>query len=317
MTKQYLVRADLAFGFLKDVPISTDLPVNLGPFQLDYSPNADLYLADLGLIQPDQAGPRQPDALFPMSYLYVESEVTNADEHRTASQQADNTLERLERLLRLFQPGEVSIRRHDVWHVQEDCGLVPAWSLSAYDFRPVKSPIEGLHEYGDYPLDDATLRSLINFVGRFWHVLNKMPKNLQIAMARFSSSYEKRDLADRLVDLVIALESLFGDGKGGDITYKLAMRGAYWLYESRNERRVALANIKKLYDYRSKIVHGSLGKELTDQQVSELECMVRLGLRKFLDWKVRHGSVPSGGEIDELIMMGRSEEYPSVQGNRI
>ena len=49
MTKQFLVRADLAFGLLGGVPGSTVLPVKLGPFQLDHSPNADL-----GQIEPHQ-----------------------------------------------------------------------------------------------------------------------------------------------------------------------------------------------------------------------------------------------------------------------
>ena len=59
-------------------------------------------------------------------------------------------------------------------------------------------------------------------------------------MARFSSSYEKRDPADRLVDLVIALEALFGDsGDSSNLRYKLAMRGASWLHATEC-KRVAL-----------------------------------------------------------------------------
>ncbi len=64
MTNQYLLRADLAFGFLDGVPISTSLPVNLGPFQLNHSPNAAMYLADLGLIDPDQPAREQHDRFF-------------------------------------------------------------------------------------------------------------------------------------------------------------------------------------------------------------------------------------------------------------
>ena len=126
-------------------------------------------------------------------------------------------------------------------------------------------------------------------------------------MSLFSSSYEKRDLADRLIDLVIALEALFGDSDSSSTTYKMAMRGACWLYAKESDRHAAFRTIKKLYGYRSRIVHGNsaLGKDLTGQQVNDLECMVRSGLRKFLDWQVKNGETPSGTKIDELIMAGK------------
>ena len=78
MTKQFLVRADLAFGFLDGVPISTPLPVNLGPFRLDHSPNAGLYLAELGHIEPHQLSRGNYDSEFPMSLLYLEHRYTCA-----------------------------------------------------------------------------------------------------------------------------------------------------------------------------------------------------------------------------------------------
>ena len=304
MTRRYLVRADLALGFMDGVPISSALPVNLGPFRLDHSPNAALYLADLGLIEPDQISRDNHDSEFPMSLLYLEHRYTCANDENP-TRQADGALVRLERLLRLFQPGEVSVLRHGVWQNDEDGRQTPAWSISAYDFRPVKPPIEGLHEYGDYSLDDVTLRSLIEFIDRFWRVLDKTPTNIQTAMARFSSSYEKRDLADRMIDLVIALEALFGDGEPGSITYKLAMRGACWLHATKNERRAAFDTIKKLYRHRSRVVHGNSSNDLTGQRVNELEGIVRSSLRKFLDWRVQHGKTPDSRDIDDLIMAGK------------
>ena len=301
MTKQFLVRADLEFGLLGGVPGSTVLPVKLGPFQLDHSPNAGLYLAELGHIEPERVSRVSHDAEFPMSLLYLEHRYACAhDENPT--KHADDALDRLERLLRLFQPGEVSVQRHGVWHIDTAGRLTPAWSFSGYDFKPVKPLIEGLHEYGDYPLDDATLGSLIKPIDRFWDVLDDISVNLRTAMARFSSSYEKRDLADRLIDLVIALEALFGDGETGGIAHKLAMRDAWWLHTTESERCTAFKTIKKLYRYRNEVVHGNLRKDLTDHRVNELEGIVRSSLRKFLDWQVQQGKTPSGRDIDDLIM---------------
>ena len=304
MTKQYLVRAELAFGFQECVPTSTPLPAKLGPFQLDHSPNAGLYLADLGLIESHQISRDNYDSKFPVSLLYLEHRYTCTN-NEIPTKRADAALDRLARLLRLFQPGQVSVLRNGVWHIDAAGELTPAWSFSGYDFKPVKPPIEGLHEYGEYPLDDATLECLIEFVDRFWDLLDEIPGNLKIAMARLSPSYEKRDLADRLIDLVIALEALFGDGRTRGLAHKLAKRGAWWLHTTETERCATFRTIKKLYRYRNKVVHGKLGRALPDHRVNDLECMVRSGLRKFLDWQVKHGETPSGTDIDDLIMAGK------------
>ena len=302
MAKQYLVRADLEFGFQAGVPTSTDLPVNLGPFQLDRSPNAELYLACRDLFESDWPAPGDHDPQFPMSLLYLELRYT-CDDDDNPTKHADDALDRLEPLLRLFQPGEVSVLRHGVWRIDKSNRLTPAWSFSGYDFKPVKPPIEGLHEYGDYPLDDDALASLIEFIDRFWDALDNSPDNLSLAMGRFSSSYEKRDPADRLVDLVIALEALFGDrGDGNSVSYKIAMRGACWLHGTEGERRDAFGTIKKFYSDRSNVVHGNRRGSVTGRRVKELEGMIRSGLRKFLDWQVQQGKLPSGRDIDDLIM---------------
>ncbi len=298
---EYLMRADLSFGHFKGVPVSTALPVKLGPFQLDQSPNAALYLTERGLYEPDQVGQVRRDSAFPMSLLYLERKVTCA-RGAPPTKHADDALDRLERLLRIFQSGEVSVRRHGVWRIHQNGGLTPGWSFSGYDFRPVKSPIEGLREYGDYPLDDATLGKVIKFVARFWDVLDAVPDNLQVAMARLSSSYEKRDGLDRLVDLVIALEALFGDRSG---ISTIAKRGGFWLYKTESERRNASKTIKKLYRHRSRVVHGGPGRNVREQEMNGLEAMVRSSLIKFLNCHVQQGKPPSPRDIDRLIMDGK------------
>ncbi len=304
MTKQYLVRAELAFGFLDGTPVSTALPASIGPFRIDHSPNAGLFLTDRGFIQPDQVRRKTPDPQFPMSLLYLEYGYASAD-NQNPTKHADDALDRFERLLRLFQAGEVTVLRHGLWRIAADGGLTPFLS---FDFRPVKLPIEGLHEYGSYPLNDATLGSLVQFVDVYWPVLGKIEKtqmSLQTAISRFSSSYEKRSLADRMIDLVIALEALFGDSEAGGIAYKVAMRAACWLHATEEERCAAFDTIKKVYRHRSEVVHGNPGKPLTGHRVNELEGMIRSGLRKFLDWQVQHGKTPSSRDIDGLIMAGK------------
>ena len=291
----------MEFGFLDGVPITTSFPTNCGPFKLHHSPNAELFLADRGLIPPDQVGRKTPDLQFPMSLMYLEYRYACVN-NENPTRHADDALHSFECLIRLFQPGEISVLRHDLCRIDANGRPTPFLS---FDFKPVKPPIEGLHDYGSYPLNDATLGSLVQFVEKFWPVLSNIPKNLQTAMARFSSSYEKRDVADRMIDLIVALEALFGDGEAGGIAYKVAMRGACWMHAAENERYTAFDTIKELYRYRSKVIHGNSGKDLTSQRVNQLEGMVRSGLRKFLDWQVQQGKTPRGKELDCLIMSGK------------
>ena len=307
MTEEYLIRADLSTSG----PTSNKLPVCIGPFKLNHSPNAEFYLAEIGIIPSAQSGLEQPD--FPKSMLYVERRM-RVSEKDNPTACADYALELLECLLRLFQPGEVSVRRHDMWRVHEDGGLTPGWSFSPYDFKPIKPPIEGLHNRPDYPLDDDALDEFIEFFNVHWNGIDKIPRDrrtaMRTAMARFSSSYERRDLADRLIDLVVALEAMFGDGESDGITYdgityKVATRCACWLYPSGEDRKVAFETVKKLYSARSKAVHGKQPKELCEQQVDDLEEMVRASLLKFLDRHAQSNGLPRGNEIDGLIMTGK------------
>ena len=81
--KEYLVRASLEFRIDFDhasreqnSAIPLRLPVNVGPFQLDRSPNAEHYLAEIGAIDPEQLGRDHPDWEYPVSFLYVESKIS-------------------------------------------------------------------------------------------------------------------------------------------------------------------------------------------------------------------------------------------------
>ena len=287
---------DLPWARYQFLPTSLSISV-LSSWAIHLMPNSIL-LNSASLIQP--VG-RNPTRNFPCLSCTSDTDtyVTKGEPRR---HMRTMPLECLEGLLRMFQPGEVSVRRHGVWRVHEGGKLTPTWYFSRYDFKPAKPPTDGLHDRLDYPLDDDTLACLIQFIDGHWAVLDKIPPFLRTAIARFNSSYERRDPADRLIDLVIALEALFGDGESGSITYKVAMRGASWLHAPGSERCTSFGTLKKCYRERSSVVHGGSGKDL---RVDELEGMVRASLRKLLGHQVREGKAPHGKEIDDLIMAGK------------
>ena len=303
---EYLVRASLEFirdfeqeshGSKPAIPLK--LPVNICPFRLEKSPNAGIYLADLGFVDPDQVSQDQPTWEYPISLLYLEFTIQDSGH---AQAQADSRLEAIELLLRLFQPGGVSIRRHNLmWRVEEQ-GSRMALFLNP---RPIKPEIATLYGRTPYPLGDDTLANFVEFFKQRWDVLDCVEPYLKTALARFNSSYERRDLSDRLIDLVVALEALFGDGEPGSIAYKVAMRCACWLHPPGDVRVKLFSKLKNYYSMRSKAVHGGEPISLFKEGVVELEEVVRRSLLKFLEQQKRLGGAPHGRKIDDLIMLGK------------
>ena len=105
---------------------------------------------------------------------------------------------------------------------------------------------------------------------------------LKIPLYRFHSAY-LGPIEERLVDQVIGLESLYlGDPQ--ELSYKLAMRTAYLLGNTREARSEIFNDIKKAYNYRSKIVHGNdpPSREQLREIVPRVEEYLRQSLKKYL-----------------------------------
>lgn len=90
--------------------------------------------------------------------------------------------------------------------------------------------------------------------------------SVRVAMKRSISGFaETTHPEDSLIDLVIALESLFG-GRGGELRLRISSALA-WLLASDSEGRLATQRrAKRVYDARSKLVHGDRldGEEATE-----------------------------------------------------
>jgi len=106
----------------------------------------------------------------------------------------------------------------------------------------------------------------------------------KIAMERFRTIYEREKEEDRLIDLFIALESLFIESNA-ELTYRLALNVSSYLYEEYSERKVNFDKIKKAYGIRSKIIHGN-SSSITGEELSEtryfIENCFRESIKKIL-----------------------------------
>lgn len=118
---------------------------------------------------------------------------------------------------------------------------------------------------------------------------------LEIALSRFNTSYGRSDYRERIIDLVIALENLFGEettGQTTEVGYRLRMRAARYLGANADERKHLRKFISQLYTLRSKIVHGDtkfnneeiekIFKRPIGEVITELMDIVRRSIRKLL-----------------------------------
>lgn len=93
-------------------------------------------------------------------------------------------------------------------------------------------------------------------------------KFLGIPLGRFHDSYERPNERDKLIDLCIALESLYVREKD-ELAYRLALRCACFLEGGQGELENTFHRVKNIYDRRSEIVHGT-AKDLAEEQLSRL-----------------------------------------------
>ncbi len=309
---QYKTRAELHFGSYEQwscsscealAQVDPTIPVNIGPFRVDWSPNQGFYFADVYGIDPERLGDQSLDRDFPVSALMVEME-GEVPEQGSSAGLADEELATFELLLRLFQPGDVSVRRHGFVYNPETGS--PTFTWMRWGLLTPKPIVEPLYKRPPFHIHADTVRALQGFFSEYYHVVSQMPASVRLAFARFNASYEKRDIVDRLIDLIIALEALFTAGSPGEVTFKVALRCGFWLKPPGSQREDLFRRIKRAYGMRSDAVHGrSKTKVPTDKQLEKLEGIVRDCLRKYLDHQILTGSVPLGDEFDHLMLTGR------------
>ncbi len=126
-------------------------------------------------------------------------------------------------------------------------------------------------------------------------VLATKDDRIRIALARFRRSRASGG-DDALIDNWIGLEALFGD-RTGEITYKAAMRIAWYLGADSESRARWFEQSKKSYGARSRIVHGDRPADTQDARE-----MARDGLRLALLKILTDGQLPDSPAIDLAIL---------------
>ncbi|MGD8191171.1 hypothetical protein ACQCN2_14425 [Brevibacillus ginsengisoli] len=135
----------------------------------------------------------------------------------------------------------------------------------------------------------------------------------KLAYRRYLLSLEKGSPEDQLLDMWIALESLFvPDGKKGEITYKVRLRMAYFFTSDYQEREWLSEFIKASYNHRSEIVHS--GKALGTELKEEVRILRRMARATLLNMYANQMTIQElKNRLDKAILSGKSysELYPT------
>lgn len=134
---------------------------------------------------------------------------------------------------------------------------------------------------------------------------------LRLAARRLSQAQLRSDEEDAVLDACIALEAGVGDRQAAEMTYKVSMRAATLLGEAGLESEKVRSVVRKLYNWRSAIVHGGDAKkarrdfaaaaEMADEHaVAGAFAVANATVRELL----RRPDIESGGDIDSRMLPG-------------
>jgi lipopolysaccharide biosynthesis regulator YciM len=94
----------------------------------------------------------------------------------------------------------------------------------------------------------------------FTKIIESKNNRINIAIKRLNLCYERENEEDAIIDVTIAIEALLSDDNNQEITHKLALRiAALSKYDTmvKEAPNVIFEQIKKIYSFRSAVVHGS------------------------------------------------------------
>jgi hypothetical protein len=120
------------------------------------------------------------------------------------------------------------------------------------------------------------------------------------AAVYFEASHSHISNTERLIDLAIAVESMFSPTDDRELRFRIAQNIANLIGSNPAERRVIFDSISDLYKRRSKLVHGSYdveqyekGKFVTSEEIDNWASYVRRSLVALLAIYLKNEPPPS------------------------
>ena len=160
------------------------------------------------------------------------------------------------------------------------CGGSIRWRFSWRDFGEINEFFSGVSQGASFtnvpPFTNSSEFTQDHFerAREIHNLRNAKGRNnagLDTAVRRWiKSKSSESSFSDQLIDLRIALESLYLDTNEGELRFRLASYGAWHISESTEERKTNFQTLLRVYNLASNAVHGSEVKT-TDKNKALLE----------------------------------------------
>ncbi len=167
--------------------------------------------------------------------------------------------------LRLFKPGYVEhgpiLYYPKVWRI--------SWGMS------LRRKSLGL-AFSRYVLSKESVDPLSSLMEQYLKLKHQLPNQVKFAIRWFNKSYQEADMMDKLLDLAIALEVLFGSSD------RLDLYIPRFIGSNKEEKMKLSKDVKQLREIRGSIVHTGFSK-IDREYVSVIENIFRGCLLKFIN----------------------------------
>lgn len=180
-----------------------------------------------------------------------ESRYEEIQRERVVEEEANDRIEDVVNALRLY--GKITVYHSGIIHQP------PKWFFIHSHSIPNRVLGENMLHYQFGSDSDVQL------FPQFWNKLEnpKVKKELGTAVRRFSYSCVRHQNEDKIVDLMIAAESLFLRGtREGEKRFRLAFRAGRFLGTDLSKQKEVYDRMRKAYDLRSLLVHGGSAPSL-------------------------------------------------------
>ena len=174
--------------------------------------------------------------------------------------------------MRLFKKGTFGYNRITI----KQYSACPVSKASMSSGKNYYEPYRGTQ----YNLSKDEVEGLVKFWEAYKDVNFEKNRFIELAVRRFNLSHIRKDLEDKLIDMMIAFEALYLTDNA-ELSYKLATRAAFILGidKKKSEQKEIYLFLKKAYAIRSQIVHGS--KHLNQNKI-ELSKNKEISVQEFI-----------------------------------
>jgi hypothetical protein len=133
-----------------------------------------------------------------------------------------------------------------------------------------------------YVLNESEGSELIEVFNLVGDMRTREIRNSSITLNRFHSAYAKELNEDKFLDYSICLESLLCWDNRGSIGHTLSSRASRLIKKTVEDREELYCEMKRLYDIRNKIVHGSEDIPNMDVEIKGLEEKTRIITKHYM-----------------------------------